>query len=693
MFDFRNFMHKISAIGIATAIPCDEAIQFTGNQGIFIFDINIGTELGNVNLNHEAFGVPDRFQIEYDGVIVADSLYVGDSLTGNPPDLGGGFVGNTYNNVPEFFWDGTQFVANGNTQNLTIQQSDVAPFGQTDGMGTIFFQKITSNPAVMTVRVFAPLGGTAWNMDTECPDLVGIGCSEDLSFSADDQAGTYYTNVELGLDTGLVTVDYNAGNIPDRFQIMYDGVIVADSLFVGGYFTGNPPDADTALWEGGGGSGMFVGKTYNNIPDYEWDGAAFVATGPTTNHTVMQADVAPFGQTAGAGTLSFVKPNALPSSMTIIVTSLPANTGWSFDPNCPVPIPDSILLSSTSVSPTWQAQSVIKTGGALTWDVTGGITDNQVGDNPIFDFTLNAGTADVTVTPSTDITTFNVPSLDITTIDVSNAPNLDTFICAINNLSILDVTTNTLLDTFDCSSNNLNVLDVTQNVLLTLLGTGNNNLSALDVTQNTILAILGCEDNNLNTIDLTQNTALIVFNANNNNFATLNLTQNTVIEEVRISGNSIPTIDLTQNTALRILVMSNNGTTSFDLSQNLLLESFTASVNSLNAIDVTLNTALQTLNVLSNSISTIDISNNTALVNLAVQDNSLTNLDITNNTLLTNVSCDGNVLVAVDIDNIIIQLDTNGLSNGMLEIPLGRTAASDAARTSLLGKGWTVTEI
>jgi hypothetical protein len=353
----------------------------------------------------------------------------------------------------------------------------------------------------------------------------------------------------------------------------------------------------------------------------------------------------------------------------------------------------SITLTSVSISSTWQASSVVKTGAALTWDIIGGITDNQVGDNPIFDFSSNIGNANVTVYPAIDITTFSVPSLDITDIDISDATNLATFTCTANSLNTLDVTSNTLLGTFDCSSNNLNTLDVTQNTGLTLLGCGANNLAALDVTQNITLGVLGCENNILNSIDLTQNTVLTVFNASNNNFATLDLTQNTIIEEVRISGNSVPTIDLTQNTALRVLVMNNNGTTSFDLSQNLLLESLTASVNSLNAIDITLNTALQTLNVLSNTISTIDVSNNVALVNLDVQNNSLTNLDITNNILLTNVSCDGNALVAGDINNIIIQLDTNGLNNGLLNIPLGRTVASDAAKTSLQGKGWTVTEI
>ena len=629
MQDFKKFLHKLSAIGIATAIPCDEAIAFNGNQGIFIFDINIGTELGNVNLNHEAFGVPDRFQIEYDGVIVADSLYVGDSLTGNPPNYSG-MVGSTYNNVPEYFWDGVQFVANGNTQNITIMQSDVAPFGSTAGAGTINFQKISSLPSVMTVRVFAPLGGTAWNLDTECPDLVGIGCSENLNFSSDDQAGRYFTNVELGLGTGLVTLDYNAANIPDRFQIMYDGVMVADSRYVGGYFSGNPPDADTALWEGGGGSGMFVGKSYNGIPDYEWDGVTFVASGPTNNYTVLQSEVADFGDTAGAGTLSFIKTNPLPSVMTIITTSLPANTGFDFTPACPIAEPTNIQLTTTSTASSWVANTVTNGGSTLRWDSTNGFVYGKTGDSPDFDLSANIGDADMYIYDTTNVTDFNVENLDISSIDVSGNINLQTLNVGDNDLSTLDVSQNTALAILNCYINNLTTLDVTNNTALTALSCFDNSITALDVDSNTLLEQLYCSNNSLNTLSVTLNTALL---------------------ELECGNNSISTLDVTNNTLLTSLVCD------------------------------------------ANSISTLDVSANTNLVTLDCSSNSLTNLVITANTLLTTLRCDGNVLVAGDIDNILIQLDTNGLSNGVLDIPLGRTAASDAALTSLQGKGWTVTEI
>lgn len=168
MWAFRKEIHKLSSVGLVTPILCGEQVTFNGTQGIFLVDIVLGTETGVVTLNHEAFGVPDRFQITYDGGLDADSLYVGGSLTGNPPDYGG-LVGGTFNNVPEYFWDGSQFVASGDTQNISVVQGDVAVFGETDGTGTINLFKTTTTPITMQVQVTAPLSGTAWTFSTLCP--------------------------------------------------------------------------------------------------------------------------------------------------------------------------------------------------------------------------------------------------------------------------------------------------------------------------------------------------------------------------------------------------------------------------------------------------------------------------------------------------------------------------------------------
>lgn len=169
MWSFRKNIHKLSTIGLETPLSCGELISFSGNVGVFIFDIELGNDVGNIDIDYNAFSVPDRFQIEYDSTIVADSLYVGGTLIGDPPDTPAGIVGNTYNNIPEYIWNGIQFVANGNTQNITITQPDVAVAGETAGAGTLSFIKSTATPTTMTIRIFAPLEGTLWNITPNCP--------------------------------------------------------------------------------------------------------------------------------------------------------------------------------------------------------------------------------------------------------------------------------------------------------------------------------------------------------------------------------------------------------------------------------------------------------------------------------------------------------------------------------------------
>lgn len=162
-----------------------------------------------------------------------------------------------------------------------------------------------------------------------------LNCGDSQNYNSPDGAGVYSTTVELGSDLGVVFIDYDSGNIPDRFQAYYDGVLVADSLLVGDFLTGNPPNANTTLWLPGTSSEQFVGKRYDNIPDYEWNGFRYVATGVTNNFRVDQSDVAPSGQTAGAGRISFNKNSSTVNTVTIVVTSFPDNTGWNFMVSCP----------------------------------------------------------------------------------------------------------------------------------------------------------------------------------------------------------------------------------------------------------------------------------------------------------------------------------------------------------------------
>jgi len=102
------------------------------------------------------------------------------------------------------------------------------------------------------------------------------------------------------------------------------------------------------------------------------------------------------------------------------------------------------------------------------------------------------------------------PSLNLTTLDVSNNTALTSLNCWGNQLTNLDVSQNTALTDLNCGNNPLTSLDVSQNTDLTDLDCAHNYLTNLDVSQNTALTFLSCNYNQLTSLD--------VRNGNNTNF-------------------------------------------------------------------------------------------------------------------------------------------------------------------------------
>jgi hypothetical protein len=161
--------NSTATINIGIGSPCNAAINATGGTGIYEVIVNIGTDTGITGINHESQGVPDRFEIFYDNIKVADSKYVGDYLEGNPPGYEGLLGLKTGFNI--FNYNGTGFVNSGNIEpDFTVTQSDIAngTTEPTDGTGTITFNKTTATPTIMKIRVTGT-SGTAWSFTSICP--------------------------------------------------------------------------------------------------------------------------------------------------------------------------------------------------------------------------------------------------------------------------------------------------------------------------------------------------------------------------------------------------------------------------------------------------------------------------------------------------------------------------------------------
>lgn len=129
-------------------VQCNESFQYSGSQGTFEFILELGQGIGQCGIEASAYSIPDRFRIEYNGVPVADS----------------GFIGN-------------------DSASYRTQLADLGYEEHEINLGTgstnvpVLFYKGSSSPTFARVFVDAPLGGTAWRVQGVCPQTTAGGTS------------------------------------------------------------------------------------------------------------------------------------------------------------------------------------------------------------------------------------------------------------------------------------------------------------------------------------------------------------------------------------------------------------------------------------------------------------------------------------------------------------------------------------
>ena len=121
-----------------SATTCNTLIQSSawagsGGRGIFTITIDVGNGTGNLTLTYNAYSVPDKFEVYWNGSQVIDTGFRGSSSYNADLNALG------YPNV-----SGT-------------------------GSGSASFNKTTQSPGTITIIVTAPLEGTLWNATLSCP--------------------------------------------------------------------------------------------------------------------------------------------------------------------------------------------------------------------------------------------------------------------------------------------------------------------------------------------------------------------------------------------------------------------------------------------------------------------------------------------------------------------------------------------
>ena len=286
-----------------------------------------------------------------------------------------------------------------------------------------------------------------------------------------------------------------------------------------------------------------------------------------------------------------------------------------------------------------------------------------------------------------------------------------------------------------CNSNNLTSLDVSQNPELWLLNCSINQLTELDVSKNTNLKSLYCSDNQLTELDLSRNNKIFELEANNNYLTSLNVNNTSINIDNSSSkffalGNTYPitvgsdrtfdlstlpgTFDVTKATrwnggtvrgntltvdagATKVTYLYNcgkrssytftlnvtvvpEGSIAIDASNfpdpnfrayvkaefdkdynNSLSESERNAVTEIKVADgyngqkitnlkgIEFFPNLEKLYCDNNQLTSLDVSQNKALKYLNCSENQLTSLDVSQNTQLKELRCYGNQLTSLDV--------------------------------------------
>jgi len=143
-------------------VPCGSSSTYSGEQGYPITQpVIMGTTTGIVTYNYDAYTVPDRFIVRWNGNIVVDTGYRGDY----DYDFGGGsrsaFTTSLTGQI-----DPITLIAYPDFVNYP---DDGYPRVTFPPYGTTSFNKNLPIPTSATVEVYAPMPGTLWQYTMSCP--------------------------------------------------------------------------------------------------------------------------------------------------------------------------------------------------------------------------------------------------------------------------------------------------------------------------------------------------------------------------------------------------------------------------------------------------------------------------------------------------------------------------------------------
>jgi hypothetical protein len=156
-------------------VQCNENFSYSGNSGTFQFTLELGSGIGMTGIKCTPYSVPDRFRIEYNGVEVANSKFIGSS--------------NYEQQLLDLGYDPSEL--------------DLTTGGSVVQVPVLFYKPNTS-PSFATIYVEAPISGTAWAISGVCPTSGSLGTAT-VTGTLIDKNGSVSTVIGIltdAIDTG-----------------------------------------------------------------------------------------------------------------------------------------------------------------------------------------------------------------------------------------------------------------------------------------------------------------------------------------------------------------------------------------------------------------------------------------------------------------------------------------------------------
>ena len=165
------------------AVACGDPISAGGVQGIYLVSLDLGSDTGAVIITFNPQSIPDGIRVTYNSgtynkLSSPVDGYHASTNANNYTFIGNtdndcGIAGTTYPALTESNYNGSSFVATGNTQSVTVAPGDVSlSLGVAPGNCVMVVPKISATPTLLQVAVVGPCGSTAWTIDVQCAELL-----------------------------------------------------------------------------------------------------------------------------------------------------------------------------------------------------------------------------------------------------------------------------------------------------------------------------------------------------------------------------------------------------------------------------------------------------------------------------------------------------------------------------------------